>query len=297
VTVAIGVIGFALLAGSLWPRPGAAAAVGPCGTTHDAIDTEESSFLALLQQWRDGHLSYSSDLEISGALSAAAAWHAQDLVTRSGSTLGGHYDSTGRYFTTRARDCGYPDPFASGGIGEGVYELGSSGGVNLGPQLAIQGITYQGSGVYIQTSSSSWPAKCVGVAVYRNANSTDVAWVVLIAQYPAGSACPAYNGTPPTPKTTSPTPSPTPTPTPLAHYGYTLTLAADAWTLVTLPPGPIEDVLARARGCYVAVYQQQGDAWLRFSPDVPAYARNLTYSNGGAFWIKGSGQSCGPVAL
>ena len=35
-----------------------ASAQGPCGTPHDAMDSEEFAFLAELQAWRDSHLQY-----------------------------------------------------------------------------------------------------------------------------------------------------------------------------------------------------------------------------------------------
>lgn len=64
-----------------------------------------------------------------------------------------------------------------------------------------------------------------------------------------------------------------------------------------LPTGPVADVLHRAEGCYRAVYQQQGDHWLRYSPEVPRYANNLQTLNGGAFWVEGTAENCGLIAL
>jgi hypothetical protein len=100
----------------------------------------------------------------------------------------------------------------------------------------------------------------------------------------------------PTP-TATPTNTPTPSPTPtLRADGAKITLYP-GWNLVMLPAGPIGDILYRARGCFTAVYQQQGNQWLRYSNDVPPYARNLVTSNGGAFWIEGAAASCGLIAL
>jgi hypothetical protein len=192
----------------------ASASSGPCGTSHDGVDSEEAQFLGMLQAWRDSHLSPSTHLEQSGALNAAAAWFAEDLVTHG--AIGGHGDSKGRSWVQRAADCGY-DPFFSQGSGEGVYALSSSIVLNVGPTQAIAGITYPGSGVYIQTPDASWPAKCVGVAVYRNAARTSVAWVAVIAQFPKDQACPASTASSPPPATMSPSPSspsPSPSPTP-----------------------------------------------------------------------------------
>ena len=52
-----------------------------------------------------------------------------------------------------------------------------------------------------------------------------------------------------------------------------------------------------AKGCYRSVYQQQGDHWVRYSPEAPAYARNLVTSDGGVFWVEGTAENCGLVPL
>ena len=292
------------LAGFMGPSESAAAG-GPCTVTGAGLDAEETQFLGLLQQWRSSNLGNPAPLETSGALNSAAAWFAQWQVENSGS--GGHSDSFGRNWAQRAVDCGY-DPFFSNGSGEGVYAVASSGALSIGPSQAITGISYQGSGVRIVSSSPSWPAKCVGVAVKRNTAGTIVAWVVVIAQYPAGSACPAGSGSTEPPassataissatKTATPTSTPTKTPTPTPRTdGATINLTS-GWNLVVIPPGDLDDVLYRAKGCFRSVYQQQGEHWVRYSPEVPAYARNLQTSNGGVFWVEGTAEGCGRIPL
>jgi hypothetical protein len=275
-------------------------AAGPCGTSHDGISAEEAEFAGLLQAWRNANLDNSTPLTLSGPLNAAAAWFAQDQVTHGGG--GGHLDSVGRTWGTRALDCGFPNPYAEGGSGEGVYSVSSSQVLDIGPAQAIAGITYPGSGVYIQVPPDfSIPVKCFGVAVYRSENGKAVSWVTVIAQFPANTACPApVTGTPstatPTPTKTK-TASPTPSATPPVVHNHPLTLSPNGWVFVVLPQGSLNSVLARAKGCYNAVYQLQGDAWLRYSPDIPAFARSLTFSNGGVFWISGSGKDCGTIIL
>lgn len=69
------------------------------------------------------------------------------------------------------------------------------------------------------------------------------------------------------------------------------------WNLTTLPPGPVEQVLARAGGCYRAIYQWNGERWLRYVPGAPQYANNLQTLNGGAIWIEGTAANCGLVQL
>ena len=166
---------------------GASAATGPCGTSHDAMDSEEYLLLPLIEQWRAANLPYATPLEVSGALSAAAAWQAEYLATHT--TGGGHGDNYGRTWVERAIDCGY-DGATSGGIpyaygsGEAVYALAGSFPLDIGPTEALDGLVYPGSGLHITTPSSSLPAKCVGIAVYRTPDSTSVAWVVVIAWLP-----------------------------------------------------------------------------------------------------------------
>ena len=285
-------------------EPPAHAQSGTCGTSHDAMDSEEQQFAGLIQAWRDANLQYSSALQTSGALNAAAAWFAQWQVENG--TPGGHGDDLGRSWPQRALDCGYGTPY-SVGSGEGVYGVASSGLVSLSGSQALAGMAaHQGSGIYIQTGSQSLPAKCIGVGIYQNEAGTAKAWIVLIAQYPANSACPGSNGQAPPAPSPSPSASPTATftPSPTASPTATATPRSDGasvtlwqgWNLVTLPPGSVPEILTRAVSCYRAVYKQEGDAWLRYSPLVPAYANNLQITNGGTFWVEGTA-NCGFIQL
>ncbi len=293
-------------------------AAGPCGTTHDAVDSEEQEFLQVLQSWRATSGVSNEPVQLSGALNKAAAWFAEWQIANG--APGGHHDSSGRNWVQRAIDCGYTGQTSGGqnyasGSGEGIYAVAGSSLPNVGPQQALQGMISQGpghSGIYM-SGSQSLPAKCYGVAVRRSNNA--VAWVVVIAQYPAAGSCPGGSGrvatatsttatasatatstaTPTSTPTATPTATPSPTPTPRAD-GAAVTLY-EGWNLVTLPAGPVTQVLARADGCYRAIYQQQGDRWLRYSPDVPAYANNLQTLNGGAFWVEGTAEDCGLIQL
>jgi hypothetical protein len=69
------------------------------------------------------------------------------------------------------------------------------------------------------------------------------------------------------------------------------------WNLVTLPPGPLTDILDTARQCFTAVYQANGDGWLRYLPGLPVYASNLAASNGTPVWILGTDANCGPIRI
>ena len=291
------------------------AAAGPCNPQSADISAEEAQLFGLVQQWRDASLPGQAPLQLSGPLDAAAAMFAE--YEASGGLNGGHIDNLGRDWAQRASDCGYPGlepPTQYYGSGEGIYAVSSSQQLNIGPIQALAGITYPGSGVGIDTPPGYDPAKCAGVAVSRNASGTSVAWVVVIAQWASSQQCPSPvsaqggGGTTPSPSATAsptstptmtPTPSPTPSPTPTPRAdGATLTLNPGGWNLVTLPAAnSLPNLLYRATGCFSEVYQQQGAIWFDYAPGLPAYANDLTSSNGGAFWIKATAQACGTIHL
>ncbi len=300
--------GLVLMVAGLLASETPAAAAGPCGTAHDGLDGPEQEFLALLGDWRAVNVTFHTPLEASGALNAAAAWFAQDMVQKG--PFGDHIDSLGRGWWQRAADCGYDEYFATGS-GEGAYLATSpSDPVFVTPASAIDGMANQNrseSGIRIRVAGDIWPVKCVGVGHYRNAAGTREAWVTVLAQFPAGESCPGSNAAPeetPT-NTATPTatatrtasPTPTKTATPQPRFNSVLALIPGTWSLVTLPPGPIDQVLARAYGCYEVVYAFEGGEWRRYSPDVPKYARNLAQSTGSALWIKASDKACGLIQL
>lgn len=288
-----------------------ARADGPCGTPHDSLDAQEQQFVQLVEAWRDQHLTYSTPLEISGALNAAAAWFAQWQVDHG--APGGHIDSYGRSWIQRAIDCGYLGTTSGGllytnGSGEGIRAYASSQPLTVPASTAAADITYPGSGVWAETPSSSLPFKCVGAARAASSDGKRVAWVIVIAQYPASSACPSSGAGSPsatpsqgasaTPSATpSPTPRPTSSPTPPPRGdGISITLWA-GWNLVMLPAGPVESVLGRAAGCFEAVYQFDGTGWLRYVPGGPGYVNTLGSVQPGPAWVKGSAANCGTILL
>ena len=273
-----------------------------------ANTAEEVSFNALLQSYRNTDPMVGANakpLTPSAPLNAAAYGYAVFLANNPGA--GGHNadGAPGFAWSTRATQCGYPAAYAAGGEGLAVVE--SSGNVAVGPSEALAVMAAEGGGGI----HAPIPAECIGTGKATGQGGKKVAWVTLIfyadpftggcpqavTASPGASATASSSASPSPSPTRTPTATPTPSPTPLARFGVTIAIARDGWTLVCLPPGPIAEVLARARGCYVAVYQMQGDEWRRYSPDVPAYALNLTASNGGVFWIKGSVTGCGPISL
>ena len=304
-----------------------AQALAPC-LAHTNT-TEELTFLAQLQYWRDQNIPGSSPLTLSAPLNAAAAGYAQFLATTAGAQ--GHWaDPTGRSYPApvwadRAIQCGYPQSEAGGG--EGLAVVDSSGPIDVTGSQALTIMTAEaGGGVWVPFPYVNTTFKCVGVAKMSGLNGTQVAWVVEIFQTfdscpqavlggggggttpsPSASASSSATSTPTLTATVSPTstptmtptPSPTPSPTPTPRAdGATLTLNPGGWNLVTLPAAnSLRDLLYRATGCFTEVYQQQGALWFDYAPGLPAYANDLTSSNGGAFWIKATSQACGTIHL
>ena len=281
----------------------AAQAIAPC--VQHANTPEELQFLGLLQSWRNGTPSLAGALTLSAPLNAAAFGYADYLATHPNAA--GHFaDGTSGFpWVTRSISCGYPANLGAGGEGLAVVE--ASFQVTVTPQQALNTMTAEGGGGVYVPNNVGYPTKCVGVGKSVSADGKKVAWVTLIMAGPTSADCPqAVSGTAPTPTPTNTntptatptkTSTPTSTPTPQARFGVQLQIAPDGWALVTLPAGNIAQVLARAYGCYAVVYELRGDTWLRYSPDVPSYARNLTDSDGGAFWILGTAKDCGTISL
>jgi hypothetical protein len=183
------------------------------------MNAEEQQFLSALQQWRLTSGVSNEPVEVSGALNQAAAWFAEWQVANN--AFGSHNDQYGRNWVGRARDCGY-DTFWAGGSGEGIYGTPTNGD-DVGPQQALSAMANQQgsqSGIYMYGVPPNFPAKCYGVAVYREGGK--VAWVVVIAQLQFNVPCPGGSGgggtvVPPTvPASASPSATNTPTNTPTA---------------------------------------------------------------------------------
>jgi len=291
----------------------AAHAIASCGDP--GVSGEEAQLLSLIGNLRSG-----GQVERSSALDAAAQGYADYLA--------GHYEANGHNadgsnWNYRAAQCGYPEEWAGGG-GESVWaQTAGTGaiGFDVSPAEAIAGMQQYSRGAIDMPMG-----RCAGVgkAIKRDNSGAviKVAWVAVVFMGPATGPCPSSNSLEETPtssvtsaaspspsgtptktstptatptKTSTPTPSPTATPGP--RYNTQITLTPGQWNLVTLPAGPLNDVLARMHGCYEAVYQLRDGAWQRYSADVPLYARSMLTSNGGAFWIKASAKNCGAISL
>jgi hypothetical protein len=230
-------------------------------------------------------------MQLSGPINRAAQWMAQHLAEGKANS---HTDAYGRGWTQRMVDCGYTGGLQ--GSGETLAVGGSASAAFA--SLWTPGNQHQ-SGV---EAPVSW--NCAGVG------RSGSIWVIVVALRPAASgACPepGSGSAPPPPATSTtatstatrtPTPTATPTPTPVAEYGATLTVCA-GWNLLTIPvTGDVEDVFDTAFEEIDAIYAQNGEAWLRWAPAVPAYARNLTQVFAGdVVWIYRAEPSCEDIDL
>lgn len=259
VLVGIFVLGLAaIVALVVDDQPESVSAAGPCGTAHDGLDTQELEFLDHFRNWRASNNRQLADVQVSGALNAAAAWFAQHIVEH-GPNGDGHTDHLGRRWAERAQDCGYPGVFQpfQYGSGEGTFYIVGGQRLNVSPYEAVyggsigtyqhNGVTYPGSGAWLSSASSN-PAKCVGVGRYQSASGQSLAWIVLVAQYPASSPCPQSIASPPT--TTPPTATPTATATPVTPTATT-TATPTATPSPTSEPEPGEEWESYAPGLSV----------------------------------------------
>lgn len=286
-------------------REDARAAGGPCNTANAGVTASEGQLFSQINTWRAGK--GLPAMTLSAPVNAAAQWFAEAMVANG--LTGGHTDQFGRSWEERLIDCGYPAQLVGWGSGEALAPFLSGAG---SVPDAFTAITTARAGQQNGVQAPA-PWECGGVGYAANPNGTvKHAWVVVVTSAPSSAQCPqavspgasatatttatstATNT--PTP-TKTPTPSPTPSPTPtLRADGAKITLYS-GWNLVTLPPGDIEQLLYRAKGCYRTVYQRQGDGWLRFGDDLPGYVRTLGTSNGGTFWIEGTAGNCGLIPL
>lgn len=277
--LALGAVAALALALSAGPAaPERVHAIAPCVQRPNTAP--ELELLRLVEQFKG------QPFTLSAPLNAAALGYAEFLVSTGGT---GHY-ADGSDMWERALNCGYPLPVGGEALARNVGT----------PQQALQVmISIPGSGINVPGAS------CAGVG-YASGGARS-AWVVLLfasrggcpspvtaTASPSASASPSPSAT----ASRSATPSPTAVPTvrATANFGVTVTILP-GWNLVTLPAGPIDDVLDMARGCYSAVYQLgPAGGWRVYSPDVPAYARTLQSTQGIPVWILGTA-SCTDIRL
>jgi hypothetical protein len=297
--IALALAGITLAASGVFVLSDSSArAVAMCKTNSASLTSEERSLVTQIASWRAANFPSAMAVESSATLDAAASQYAEYLAANPSAQ--GHYAEpaySGSAFpwVPRAIDCGWPPEWGAGGEGLAVVSGSFLPNVSASAALAIMTDTNGGtqfSGLWHPSNN----ARCVGVGFASNEANKKVAWVALIFQYSSSLPCPqATNVQPGATSTPSPSPSPTPLAAPSANYGVSV-LILSGWNLVTLPPGPIEDILDTAAGCYGAVYKFTGGGWERYSPLLPAYAQNLKMSEGQAFWIEGTA-NCGFIDI
>lgn len=284
-----------------------AAAIAAC--VPHANTQDELAMLGLVNAWRAQNVSGAATLTLTPSLNAAAAGYARYLVDTPGAT--GHF-ADGADWSQRAQNCG----FASNASGQAAGGEGLSDKPSASDALT-QMAGHAGSGIWIP-ANVGLPVKCAGIAKATSADGTKTRWIVLL--FARSGDCPGGTTAPPPTSTSTATPTtgiptatattgiPTATPTQApptatatppsqANYGMTLTFGP-GWNLLTLPAGPLADILDTAEGCYTAVYRVDGVGigWSMYSPLVPGYVNSMTESTGEALWFESTG-ACGEVEI
>lgn len=288
-----------------------AEAIAPCVAHTPSPD--DLALLSLVQDWRSQNVAGAAgtNLATTPSLNAAAKGYAQYLADYGGS---GHF-ADGSAPWTRAQQCGFATNSSGQAAGGEAYGRGSTPSDALSHMVQV--VAFEGAGAGLMTSATKggYPVHCTGVAHATTADGSKTHWVVLL--FARDGACPgaataptatntATIGVPTSTATTgipaatatktatptataTPTLNPTPTaPLSLANYGITLTLSP-GWNLITLPEGPLADILDVAKECYAAVYRLDGAGWARFAPDAPAYVNSMSWSSRDAFWLESTG--------
>ncbi len=205
-SVALVVLGGVLLFAALAPQK-RAEAIAPC-VAHSNTD-EEASFLALLQAWRNVHITGSLPLTVSAPLNASAAGYARYLANTPGAS--GHY-ADGSDWVARATQCGYSSNGSTSAGGEGLAVAESGSTISLSPQGALDIMSaHGGSGINIP-ANVGLPVKCVGVARAVSSDGRKVAWVAVL--FAVSGNCPqavAGGGNPTSTATANASPSATAT--------------------------------------------------------------------------------------
>ena len=315
--IATAVVGLALIASGFFVLQNSPVqAAGNCNGSSAALTGEEHSLVTQIASWRAANFPSAMPVESSATLDAAAAHYAEYLaanIQAQGHYAEPAYSSSSYPWVPRAIDCGWPSAWGAGGEGLAVVTASFLPSVSASQALAIM-VDTSGGTHYGGLWHPSNNARCVGVGHASSPSNNKVAWVALLFQYSSSAACPQATtvvpGTTTTPlPTASATSTSTPTPTatltasptpatitvPKANYGMSV-LILKGWNLVTLPRGPIQDILDTAADCYTSVYTAFGDSWRRYSPQLPAYAQNLVMSEGQAFWIAGRA-NCGFIEI
>ncbi len=295
----MGLVGIVLFTVLAMRHGRAEAAGGPCNPS-GGLSAQGQTLFGEVNAWRASQFGV-PPAQMSAPANLAAQWFAEQMAAGKTSS---HTDSFGRTWAERLVDCGY-DNYWAYGSGEALA-LGSTA------QDAITSMTAN-SQYHQNVVQAPVDWQCGGVG------QSGTAWVVVLAQYgstqcpqavtggggggdtgsspsPSASVSSTPTQTPTATATATPTRTPTPTTTPSANYNRQITIYS-GWNLVTLPAGSLNDVLDTARGCFSAVYEMQNGTWHRYIPGAPAFASNLTASDGGAFWILGSDANCGIVTL
>ena len=218
-----------------------AAALTNCTVSGDSLDSQETAFLTLINNYRAAN--GRSALKVSPNLNRASTWLGQDMGSKA---YFSHTDSLGRSPSTRAQNCGY-----AGGAGENI----AAGTVWDTAQEAFDAWR-NSSGHNANMLNSSY--RVIGIARVQVPGSPyNWYWVTNFGTYddsgsgtPSPTASPTATATPrpstPTPTATPRPPSPTPTASATATPTRTATPTATPRRRGRSTPTPRATVTATA---------------------------------------------------
>ncbi len=309
VAFGLGILGMVMLgAGGLTATGSSVAnALTNCTVSDYSLDSEEMAFLTLINNYRQSQNPPLQPLTLSTNLNRAAHWMAWDLGTRADKVFS-HTDSLGRGPGQRVLDCGYPqqggENLAAGtswSTAQKAFDAWkSSSGHNANMLFAY----YQQIGiarVNVPGSQYSW------YWVTNFGTTNDGTSGANATNTPVATSTPTKTPTQPPatatatlpPATATPTKTPTNTPTqPTATATPTVTpTKAPAATSTPVPTpegadlgpggnlvvwygatGSPAQVIQQSGGSIAAIYGWDGatQSWRRYSPNLPAWANNLT---------------------
>ncbi|MCC6382585.1 MAG: CAP domain-containing protein [Dehalococcoidia bacterium] len=275
-TAVLGVLVAPLLFGGARP----ATAGRNCAIDNVSMDSEETAFLGIINDYRAGH--GLRRLTLSANLNREAEWMANDMPRNS---YFGHTDSLGRDPWTRSVDCGYPIPAGenlAAGTNQGtaaaafaLFQSSPSHNENmLGPDYRQMGVAR----VFAPGSKYGW------YWATEFGTTDDGAALEPLPLAAAASSAEATTAPAAPSAVNAATDSvgeasfrPVPLPTSAAGSRFSWPVQAEAAAVESLLTGPGLMMVYR--------WDQVADEWRHFGPGLPAYVQTLTVVAPGESYI------------
>jgi uncharacterized protein YkwD len=231
-----------------------------------SLSSDELAFLDLINDYRAGH--GLGALTPSATLNHAATWFAVDLGVND---YFSHGEPSGRDFSTRVHDCGYPK---GGWEGENI----AAGNPLASPEKVFD--AWRDSPGHDENMLRA-EFTYIGIARERVEGSYyGHYWVTDFGSLPDTPAAPAATPTP------APTPQPEPPAAPaLQPISFDMTAGVH---LITWPEAneSISQAIAGHEHEIRAIYAWSNGYWLRYIPDSEPWMSSLTnFEQGQSYWV------------